>query len=120
MKKILFSLLIVIISLNAEIFIKENNVKKELKYEITKDGYLTSNNKIFYDNSSIMIKFNDNNSVLVNLIEEKYNLTLRKTLIIGYYIYIIDDNISDKINEIIDEKNVKTIIPNWKMYVTKR
>lgn len=122
MKKILFSLLILILifNLNAEMYIKKDSVKKEIVYEYLADKYITSERNIFDESTNIMIKFQNENIELIKIFEEKYNLKLESILRIGYYIYSSDANVIDKINEVIDEDNIKTIFPAWKKTVNRR
>lgn len=120
MKKILFSLLILIFNLNAEMYIKKDSVKKEIAYEYLADKYITSERNIFDESTNIMIKFQNENIELIKIFEEKYNLKLESILRIGYYIYSSDANVIDKINEVIDEDNIKTIFPAWKKTVNRR
>ena len=65
----------------------------------------------------IVIAFKKSSPMDISEIERKYGLKLKKKLVIGYYIF---QNVSDKedmeiVSSIIkNEKNIKTVKPNWK------
>ncbi len=65
----------------------------------------------------VIIAFKEGIKVDVEKLEIKYGLKFKKKLIIGYYIFYNVSNNSDEeivLNIIDNEKNIKTVKPNWK------
>lgn len=101
--------------------IKLNNNIKTINYEYKEGKYITAGNKYFTDSSNLMVYFNKDENELINEFELKYNLILVKELVTGYNIYKTDENILDKIDEIMqDNENLKSIFPAWSKKVEKR
>lgn len=99
--------------------VKINNKIKTLTYEYIEDIYVTNNNRYFNENTNLMISFK-NSANLIKEFELKHNLLLVKKLVTGYSIYKSNENIFDKIDEILqDDKNVKSVFPAWKRKVQK-
>lgn len=113
MKKILMVILAFLLNACASMQIKHNNLKMNLDYEYLSGVYVTSNDYNFKSDSSIMIIFNEETPEKIKRIEETYNLQLQEVLVNGYYIYKIDTNTIDKIDSLIDEKNIKSVVPKW-------
>ena len=100
--------------------VKLNNKIKTLDYEYTEGKYVTNNNRYFNENTNLMVSFNNNEANLIKEFELKHNLLLVKKLVTGYSIYKSDNNIFDKIDEVLqDDKNIKSIFPAWKRKVQR-
>lgn len=94
--------------------IKKNNEIISVDFNLIDNGFITNDKKSFSKSSDLLIKFNEENYELINDFETKYNLRLKRVLIIGYYLYESNGDTLDLISKIINEENVKTIKPNWK------
>lgn len=117
MKKILVILMAFLLNACASMQIKIDNVKSNVNYEYKDGSLLTDNQKIFKEKSEIMVRFNKETPELISQFESKYDLELIKVLTNGFYIYKTNINTIDKINLLIDEKNIKSVFPAWsKLY----
>ena len=113
MKYILIIALLVVGVFGFEI--KVNNKIKSINYEYNGDKYVTQTNKYFTNDTNLIISFNKNENELIKEFELKYNLVLIKKLVTGSYIYKSNENILDKLDEILqDDDNIKSIFPLWK------
>lgn len=111
MKNILIFLLF--INLSFAFQIKQNNQKINIEYEYFNDNYLTDENYIFNNKTSIMIKFNTKDIEKIKKFEIKYNLKLINKLSIGYFIYESNKNTLELISQLLNENLIKTLKPNW-------
>lgn len=105
------------------ITVLENGKTKKLI--ILKDDKL-NNISVNSANSSkqgIIVSFKDSSKVDLESFENKYNLSLKTKLLIGYYIFYNNSEYSDTevIEQIISqEDNLDIVKPNWKMHNTIR
>jgi len=104
-----------------QIKIKEqtsNNLQPFSKESINnKKTYVTSQGHTFNSDSYILVKFQKDKDVNIEDFEKKYGLKLTKKMKIGYYIFkpTSQKDILDIINEILtNEKDIKSIKPNWR------
>ena len=120
MKKILLALFIATLSygkvitiidngVEREIFVLDNIQKKTLKARMTGVNNTST--------SGITIAFKKGTKINIKEFEKKYNLTLKKKLVIGYYIFQNRSSLTDikLILKIAQEnrKIIKTVRPNW-------
>jgi len=67
----------------------------------------------FYNNSFLLVKFNQITPELISSFEDKFGLKLVQILVIGYYVYQFDGDINEKVSLISKEENVLSVKPNW-------
>ncbi len=68
----------------------------------------------------VIVEFIDDSKVDISTFESKYGLKLKDKLVIGYYIFSNYSSVGDLelIQKILNnEKNIRTLKPNWKMGV---
>lgn len=73
----------------------------------------------FYNNSSVLVKFNEITPELISSFEEKFGLKLVQILVVGYYVYQFDGDINEKVSLISKEENVLSVKPNWSLKPNK-
>jgi len=104
----------------SEVMILDKGVKRIIL--IPKESNLTSKMSTYdvtktESKEGVIVSFIDTTILSISGFETNYGLKLKEKLVIGYYIF---ENVSEKsdteiISEIINnEKNVKTVKPNWK------
>jgi len=106
---------------HTEATILEGGIKRTIL--IRKDSTLSAKSTTPSTKQGVILSFWDDNSVSVGDLERRYGLKLQEKLMIGYYIF---ENISDKsdmevVEAIIkDERDIKTVKPNWQKENTPR
>lgn len=115
-----FLLIIMLVGTMFAFEIKTNNSIVEVDYVYEDGKYITSDKSFFYDDTFIMVKFNEITPELISAFEEKYNLELQKIMVIGYYIYKSEKSPINIIPELINEENINTVKPKWKRTIKKR
>jgi len=107
------------------ITILEKGVKRQIAVPPINSTTEQSINQTTSENSQsgIVLVFKDLSKLSLSDFEIKYGLKLKTKMAIGYYIF---ENLSSKtdseiVAEIItNERNIKTVKPNWKMHNTIR
>lgn len=103
-----------------ELIVLDKGVKRTirvLKTDEQKSAISNLSTKPMFSKKGIVLAFKKSSKVDIFELERKYGLKLKKKLVIGYYIF---ENVSDRddmeiVSSIItNEKNVKTVKPNWK------
>jgi len=123
MKKILLALFIATLSYGKVVTIIDNGVERQI---FIPDTAQKKNIKarMVGDSSSapagIMVAFKKGAKIDIKNFEKKYNLKLKKKLLIGYYIFNNNSDMSDleliaKISKNSKTK-IKTIRPNWGLH----
>jgi len=116
MKNILFVIYLlfgfVSTSLAVEFNIKQDNKIQTLNATQSESGFMVDG-FVFDNNAFLQVEFNEITPQKVKDFESKYNLKLQMVMVIGAYIYKHDSDILLLIDEISQEKNIKTIKPVW-------
>ena len=101
--------------------IKVNGTVSKIEYEYVDNEYITSKNLVFDDNTNLMVKFNKITPELVKSFEEKYDLEIISVLVTGFYIYKTNGDILGKLSSIlVDDANIKSVVPAWRTKVRNR
>ncbi len=102
----------------SEMTVLDKGVKRTIKVKRTSDTENTLTTKEETPvKKGVIIAFKKSSNADVFAFETKYGLKLKKRLVTGYYIF---QNVSDKgdaeivSNIIKNEKNIRTVKPNWK------
>lgn len=102
-----------------EITVLDKGIKRKMrvpKTDLEKSAVSTLSKKEAVSKKGIVLAFKKSSKVDIAELEIKYGLKFKKKLVIGYYIF---QNVSEKddteiVSTIIkNEKNVKTVKPNW-------
>ena len=116
MKNILFVIYLLFVfvstSLAVEFNIKQDNKIQTLNATQSESGFMVDG-FVFDNNAFLQVEFNEITPQKVKDFESKYNLKLQMVMVIGAYIYKHDSDILLLIDEISQEKNIKTIKPVW-------
>lgn len=106
---------------NNIITILEKGVKRKVHTPLSKSSKKV--NKEISSNSGVVVVYKNPSVVVINEFESKYDIKLKTKMAIGYYIFENHSSKSDIaiVSEIIaNEKNIKTVKPNWKLRNTIR
>ena len=104
-----------------EMIILDKGIKRTIRVPKTAEqkssvGTLSMKEEVL-SKKGIVVAFKKSSKIDISELERKYGLKLKKKLVIGYYIF---ENVSQKddaeiVSSIIkNEKNLKTVKPNWK------
>lgn len=96
--------------------IKHNNKLKEIKVKKEGELYIAiHNDSLFYynDKSTILVLFANDRKPVISNFATKYNLKFKKRLVVGYYIYEVNDNINEIIRLLTKDANIISVSPNW-------
>jgi len=118
MKKILLITLITLFANGENITILDNGVKRVISMPTPKTPTFQARAVgIKKDGPGFIVAFKKGTKIDIDKFMKKYNLKLKKRLIIGYYIFINKSTLPDVkvMNKIMKENNItiKTIRPNW-------
>jgi hypothetical protein len=121
MKRVFLILIFGLALLNGELItILDNGVERKIEAQPPEEFVAMG---IDFQNSEIVVKFKDS-SVDIESFINKYKLSLKNRLQIGFFIFKNSSNVNDKelIEKIVKEERevVKTIRPNYNFGVTPR
>ena len=119
MKKILLTALIALVANAQNLTIIDNGVKRVISMPTQKVPAFQARavGSVKRDGPGFIIAFKKGANVDIKAFMKKYNLKLKKRLVIGYYIFVNQSTLPDvKVMYKIMQENkkiIKTIRPNW-------
>ena len=114
MKKLALILLLATASYAEVVTIIDNGVER--KIEIAESNS-SAKARMVQESTGVVVAFKKGAKVNLSEFAKKYNLKLKKKLVIGYYIFLNESSMTDiELIEKISKENrdiIKTVRPNW-------
>lgn len=117
MKKLALILLMATASYAEVVTIIDNGVERKINISTVNSGVKARMVSRKKESHNLIVAFKKGSKVNLSDFAQKYNLKLKKKLVIGYYIFLNESSMTDiELIEKISKENraiVKTIRPNW-------